>query len=477
MDSLISFFIALRWQDLVDIGLAAYILFRFYVLFRGTYVFRVISGLALLWIFQRVTVYLGLIVTSWALQGITAVAAFIIIVVFRNELRSVLQAKNIKTILWGFSPKVTQAPVDIIVAGIFELMRKRIGALLVFPGGEDIEDVVENGIAWQGKITKEMILSIFWHDNPVHDGAAIIEGDEVRQVGVILPLSHRTDLPSHFGTRHRAAVGMAEKSDALVVVVSEERQSILAVKGTEVIQVANPEHLTRILNDHMGTVADEEVPETAQRLRLAAAAAVSVLLVAGLWLSFTQGRDTLLELEVPVEYTSRAPGIEIVEASVNSVDLQLSGSGALIRSLRPDQVQVRLDLESAAAGTNEFTITTSDISLPPGIVLKTVTPRQVTVTLDRLIRKRLPVQVDWTGTLPPNRIMTTVRLDPQYVEIIGGNRLLENMTTVYTQKVPLDDLTESDTLTVGLALEAASLKVAPGSREKVTVEYILRKRS
>ena len=477
MDSMISFFYALRWQDLVDVGLAAYILFRFYVLFRGTYVFRVISGLAMLWIFQRVTVYLGLIVTSWALQGITAVAAFIIIVVFRNELRSVLQAKNIKTILWGVAPKVTQTPVDIIVAGIFELMRKRIGALLVFPGGEDIDDVVENGITWQGKITKEMILSIFWHDNPVHDGAAIVEGDKVRQVGVILPLSRRTDLPSHFGTRHRAAVGMAEKSDALVVVVSEERQSVVAVRGTELTQVGSPEQLTRILKDHMGKVAGEEVPETAQRIRLAAAAAVSVLLVAGLWLSFTQGRDTLVELEVPVEYTKRAPGIEIVEASVNSVDLQLSGSGALIRSLRPDQVQVRLDLESAVAGTNEFTITNSDISLPPGIVLKTVDPRQVTVTLDRPVRKRLPVQVDWTGKLDPDLIMTNVRLDPQYVEIIGGNRLLEDMATVYTQKVPLDDLTESDTLTVGLALEAASLKVAPGSKEKVTVEYILRKRS
>ncbi|MCF8081153.1 MAG: diadenylate cyclase [Desulfobacterales bacterium] len=476
MDSLIVFFKALRWQDFIDIALASYILFRFYVLFRGTYVFRVISGLALLWIFQRIAAYLGLIVTSWALQGITAVAAFIIIVVFRNELRSVLQAKNIKNILWGVSPKTIQAPVEIIVSGIFELMKRRIGALLVFPGSEDIDEVVKNGIAWEGKITQEMILSIFWHDNPVHDGAAIIEGDEVRKVGVILPLSHRTDLPSHFGTRHRAAVGMAEKSDALVVVVSEERKSILAVKGAELIKVASPDQLSQLLQRHMGVVADPEAPAGRRSMRLATAGALSVLLVAGLWFSFTTGKDTLIELQVPVRYNNRASGVEIVSASVNSVNLQLSGSGTLIQSLRPSQVQVQLDLKSAAVGTNEFTITSSNISLPPGIVLKTVQPRQVTVTLDRLVRKQLPVQVDWTGKLPEGRILKSVRVMPEAVEIEGGNRIIEDTETVYTQKVPIDGLTKSGTISVGLALQPASLKVAPSSPEKVTVEYIIEKR-
>ncbi|MGD8367958.1 MAG: diadenylate cyclase [Desulfobacterales bacterium] len=476
MDALISFFTALRWQDLIDIALASYILFRFYVLFRGTYVFRVITGLALLWIFQRITAYLGLIVTSWSLQGITAVAAFIIIVVFRNELRRVLQAKNIKTVLWGFTQKTPQTPVEIIVSGIFELMQSRTGALIVFPGGQDIEEIVKNGIAWEGKITREMLLSIFWHDNPVHDGAAIIEGDKVLQVGVILPLSHRTDLPSHFGTRHRAAAGMAEKTDALVVVVSEERESIIVARGKELIPIATPEQLSDLLLQHMGIVSEQELPDTSQQVRLAAAAVVSFMLVSGIWFSFTRGRDTLIDLQVPVEYTNRAPGIEIVDASVNSVELQLSGSGPLIRSLRPGQVQVRLDLDSAVAGTNEFTITSGDISLPPGIVLKTIEPRQVTVTLDRQIRKTLPVQADWAGRLDPNLIMTSARVEPAFVEIVGGSRLLQEKHTVYTQKLALDDLDESGTINTELALEAASLAPAPGFGEKVTVEYIIERR-
>ncbi|MFH0974519.1 MAG: DisA protein, partial [Spirochaetota bacterium] len=102
MNNFLSFFSNIRWQDIVDISLNSYILFRFYILFQGTNAFRVLIGIAFLWFFQRLAFSLGLIITSWAIQGITAVAALIIIVVFRNEIRSVLQAKNFKTILWGF---------------------------------------------------------------------------------------------------------------------------------------------------------------------------------------------------------------------------------------------------------------------------------------------------------------------------------------------------------------------------------------
>jgi len=94
MDKFISLISSLRWQDIVDIGLVSYILFRFYILFRGTNAFRVLIGMTILWFFQQLAVSVGLIVTSWVVQGIIALGAFIIIVVFRNEIRSVLQASH-----------------------------------------------------------------------------------------------------------------------------------------------------------------------------------------------------------------------------------------------------------------------------------------------------------------------------------------------------------------------------------------------
>ena len=173
MDALLTFLASIRWQDIVDVLLNSYILFRLYVLFRGTNVIRVIAGIALLWIFQRIAVQLGLIVTSWAMQGIIAGAALIIIIVFRNEIRNVLQAKNIRGILWGFHVPSHRTPVDSIVEGVYDLASRRVGALIVLPGKEDIDEIIQGGVAWQGLISREMLLSVFYNGNPVHDGAAV----------------------------------------------------------------------------------------------------------------------------------------------------------------------------------------------------------------------------------------------------------------------------------------------------------------
>ena len=153
MEKLIYFIASLRWQDIVDILINSYILFRFYVLFRETYVFRVLIGMTVLWFFQRLAVSIGLVVTSWVIQGIVALAAFIIIVIFRNEIRSVLQAKNLKTIFWGISTKSVVTPVEIISSTVFEMAEKKYGALIVFQGKEDLTEIVQSGVPWNGSLS------------------------------------------------------------------------------------------------------------------------------------------------------------------------------------------------------------------------------------------------------------------------------------------------------------------------------------
>ena len=168
--------------------------------------------------------------------------------------------------------------------------------------------------------------------------------------------------------------------------------------------------------------------------------------------------------------------MEIVDTSVKSVNLVLSGSGALIKSITPDQVSVRLDLSKAVVGPNAVTVTAGNISLPPGIVLKEINPPAVEVDLDQTIKKVLPVQIDWTGKLPPGLILANYKMDPETVEVVGGKRFLDKVTTLYTEKVPLDNLRGQGEITAKLALNPASLKIAPGSKDKVTIDYVIRKR-
>jgi uncharacterized protein (TIGR00159 family) len=476
MNELLPFFSNIRWQDVIDITLNSYILFRLYILFRGTNVFRVLIGIALLWFFQRIAVSLGLIVTSWAIQGITAVAALIIIVVFRNEIRSVLQARNLKAILWGFSDKTVSTPVEIIVESVYELARTHTGALIVFPGQEDLEEVIQGGTPWRGLVSKEMITSIFWHDNPVHDGAAIIKGNQVTEVGVILPLSHRDDLPSYYGTRHRAAAGLAEATDALVIIVSEERGSVILARGSDMRVISRKEELSKTLREHVGVTAEEWTYLRKGKLEIGIAALVSILFITGVWFSFTRGLDALITLEIPIEYMNRDPEMEILDTSINAVHLDLSGSGALIKSIRPGQVQVRLDLNKAVAGHNTFTIADENVALPPGVFLKRVKPSVVEVTVDVPIKKKLPVQVDWVGDLPEHLVITEAKLEPESVWVIGGKRILENVSTIYTEQVPLDNIRKTGEMTVGLMLDLASVKISPGSTDRIKVEYVAQER-
>ena len=477
METLLSFLSTIRWQDIVDVVLNGYILFRLYVLFRGTNVIRVIAGIALLWVFQRLAAGLGLIVTSWAMQGIIAGAALIIIIVFRNEIRSVLQAKNMRAILWGVPHKTHHAPLDSIVEGVYDLARKHTGALIVIPGKEDIEEAVQGGVKWQGLVSREMLMSIFWDGNPVHDGAAVISGDRVTRVGTILPLSQRDDLPGQYGTRHRAAVGLTEQSDAMVVVVSEERGEVIVAKNSDIIPIQDNLALKRQLGGHLGIASEMDDAHTRREsLELSAAAVVCFLCMAGVWFSFARGLETLTSLEVPLEYVNRDSRMQILSASNNTVRLHLSGSGALINSMKPDQVKVKLDLKNVVNGENAFAITHDNISMPPGVRLNRIEPSEVKVVLDFPITKEIPIQVDWVGALPDGLILKNVHLDPEAVPVTGVGKILNEINTLYTERVQMENLESSGRITVGLTLSPASLQIAGGFKDKVEISYVIGKR-
>jgi uncharacterized protein (TIGR00159 family) len=471
MDYLSAYFSIFSWQDIVDIALNSYILFRLYVLFRKTNAFRVLIGIALLWFFQRISASMGLIVTTWAIQGVTAAAAIIIIVIFRDEIRSVLQARNLKAILWGIHPKTALTPIEVIVESVFELSKKHTGALLVLANIEDLKEVIHGGTPWKGEISKEMILSIFWPDNPVHDGAAIIQGSWIEEVGVILPLTRRKDLPSYYGTRHRAAIGLTERTDALVVLVSEESGNVLVAQSGRIRVVNRKGQLAEVLQEHEGLTPSNGWQFKKEKLEMMVAGLVSVIFIFGIWVSFSRGLESLTTVDVPIEYMNRDPRKVIMETSENTVRLHLAGSGTLIKSLRPEQVKIKLDLSNGIVGPNTYTVTSKNITLPPGVFLKKVEQPDIKVTLDVPIVMELPIQVDWTGKLPHHLMLKNVTVKPSTIEVEGGSQIFKNISTIYTEKVSLSNIKQSGSLVANIILSPASLKIAPGSKDKVTVYY------
>jgi YbbR domain-containing protein len=169
--------------------------------------------------------------------------------------------------------------------------------------------------------------------------------------------------------------------------------------------------------------------------------------------------------------------MEIFAASASSVKLQLSGSGGLIKSVRPDQVKVKLNLANAVPGHNQVPIARDSIALPPGIALKQVEPQTLEVTLDLPVEKTVPVQPDWTGKLAEGLILEEVRMIPDTVKVVGGNRMLEDLQTIYTEKIPLDTIAASGTISVGLVLQPSSLKLDRESKTRIDIIFTVKRRT
>lgn len=476
MNAINLFFSSLRWQDILDIFISSYILFRLYALFRGTAAFRVMLGLAFLWLFQGLSLKLGLIVLSYAIQGITAAAAIIIVVIFRNEIRTVFQTKNVRAIFWGTPQKNRRTSIEAVSEAVFELAEKKVGALLVYSGKDDLEEHVQNGIQWEGMVSREMVKSIFWGGNPVHDGAAIVDGDQISRVACILPLSLRDDLPVYFGTRHRAAVGLSEKSDALIVLASEETGRVMVAKAGTFFFPKSRGELQTILEDHMGrrgiftTKAGKN-----ERVEMIAAVCLSFLLVSVAWFTFARSSDTLVSVDVPIQYTGRAQGVNIIEASNDVVKVQLIGAGTLIKSVRSDKLAVIVDLSNLPMGANKIRIPSTAVSSPPGVDVNRITPSEIEVILDRYIDKPLPIQIDWKGKLSDDFLLTEASVDPPSVQVTGRSLLLKEMGTLYTMPIPLDGIEKSGQTTT-LIIFPENINPSADQKNRVTVSYKVVKR-
>ena len=475
MDTLLNLFSGFRWQDGLDILLNTYIIFRLYVLFRGTRVFRGLLGIVVLWGAGQAALSLGLIVTNWAMQGVIAVAALILIIVFRNEISGVFQTRSYISFLWGIPKYQHHTPVDIIATGVSELARKKIGALIVLPLKQGLAGSVQGGVRMDACLSRKTLMSLFWPGSPLHDGAAVIQGKRIVTAGAILPLSKRKDLPTYFGTRHRAASGLAELTDALVIVVSEERGQITVFKELEIHHVKDAASLEALLKQHAGEEAADK-GRLRQTLELAFVGMIAFVCITGLWARFSKGMETLAEHQIPVEFVNPDQKMEIISSSASSVNLVISGAKPLIKSLKPGQINLTLDLSQSVVGENKLTITRNNILLPPGLQLKQIEPAELSVTLDTLVEKELPVQPNWVGKLNDKLTMALAVPVPARVRVRGGGIALKQISTIFTEKIPLDAVNESGEISAALALDPAVFKWAESEEVKIQYQIIPRKK-
>jgi diadenylate cyclase len=217
-------------NDVVDIVIVAVIIYEVILLIRGTRAVQMLVGLAVLFVVFLMSRELDLLTLHWMLGNFLGSILLVIIILFQSEIRRALMRVGRGPFFKG-SPEGQQLLREVTNAAT-SLAGKRVGALLALERRINLGDYLEMGTPIDGRVSEELIVSIFHPASPMHDGAVVIQGERVTAAGCFLPISRNPNLSRSFGTRHRAGIGLSEETDAAVIIVSEETGKIsLAVGG------------------------------------------------------------------------------------------------------------------------------------------------------------------------------------------------------------------------------------------------------
>ena len=184
---------------------------------------------------------LDLVVTSWVLDAFAILLVLVLLLIFQPELRRAFMQLDSTLKLWPRPAMAGTHTGQAIANAAFALAQYQLGALMVITRRDAIGDLLEGGIAIGGELSAELLEAIFQKVSPLHDGAVVITGNRLLRAGVVMPLTKRQDVPSYYGTRHRAAVGLAERCDALVIAVSEERSEVTLMDGATTRHMEDPD--------------------------------------------------------------------------------------------------------------------------------------------------------------------------------------------------------------------------------------------
>ena len=435
----------LDWRVFFDILLLAAALFFLYRALHRLGAWKIVVGIFLAIVIFVVANILDLKGILWLFSNLSQVALIGLIVLFQPEIRKVFErAASFRGRGRG---KDYTGLVMVIVDTAFSLAEKKRGAIFVVPGKEPIERWLSGGLDLNATPTFPLIMSIFDPNSPGHDGALIIDGGRLTQFGVRLPLSKTDKLSSDFGTRHHAAIGLSEVSDALVVVVSEERGVITTFRDGKPQKAHDRSDLSTRLISHWETVAFHglEVPKETRTRELIAQIGLSLIVALVFWSSVILGQIEIREkaFTVPIEYIGIPEHLALAGDQPTEIKLHLTGPKSNLDDITPVNLSTRIDLSKALAGRQIFVVSQDNVLLPRSVRLVGASPPSIAVSLNAIVEIEVAVQPQLVGTLPQNLELVSLTVEPKQVKILAPAGDMEQRINLMTEPIYLESIKEN----------------------------------
>lgn len=371
--------------EIVDVLLVAILIYTAIVWLRRTRAAFVVRGILILGAAYMVVRYLDLQMTAWIFQAFFAVFLVMIVVIFQEELRQMFE----RIAVWSFNrqpvPTATSATADILVRALAELARGRIGALVVIVGKDPVGRHVTGGIALDGRMSVPLLRSIFDAHSPGHDGAVLIENDRLTRFAAHLPLSKNLAQTAHVGTRHSAALGLAELCDALCLVVSEERGTISIARNGRLHQLDSPQELAVAIQ---GFLSDKFPAKERSHLGLHLvrenwlAKVVSICLAISLWYLFVPGSKIVeVSYQVPVTVENLPANLQLEVVDPQAVRATFSAPRRSFYLIDRKKIRVSANVAMAELGRRTFALSEQDLRYPKELTLQEFTPHSLKISV------------------------------------------------------------------------------------------------
>ncbi|OGR17646.1 MAG: hypothetical protein A2X81_05290 [Desulfobacterales bacterium GWB2_56_26] len=408
----------LTWQAILDIILIAVALFFLYRTLVRLGTWKILLGILAAFAVFSVASVLNLEGITWIFQNVSQVAAIALIVIFQPELRKLLE--KVVTLQKRKSAG-DSGQIETVAQSLWQLAKQHRGAIIVYPGREPVQEKLSGGHLLAAEPSVPLIVSIFDPNSPGHDGAMIIEGNRLTSFGVRLPMSQTSRLPEEYGTRHHAAMGLAEQTDALVLVVSEERGVVSAFRDGTMRPLGSAAEVAAAIVDHTqrtGSLAVEQLGLLERRTAIPVVASLVVATIFWTTLASVNREVVVKSLSVPLEYIPPAEGFQLIGERPEEVRVQLAGPKSEIDNFASSQPTVEVDLSGMVEGKQTILITRDQLQLPERLSILDVKPAQIVVNLAEMIKKTVPIIPQLLGSLPQGLKLKQVKVIPNELAIL-----------------------------------------------------------
>lgn len=431
-------------RAIVDILLIAGGMFILYQTLLRSGTWKIVTGILLGMVFFLIARVFDLRGIEWIYSNVSSVAVIALIVIFQPELRKFLE----RTVSMRRVENTDAANelTDLIIKSLQSLSDQRRGAIIVLPGKESIEEWMAGGYPLDATPSYPLIMSIFDPNSPGHDGALIVEKGRFSRLGVRLPISQTSKLSDSLGTRHHAGMGLAENSDALVFVVSEESGLVSLFSDGVHSPIEQDDQIRAAIADHRQEMATLPVDLPAGKMRWPAAlkAAVSIILAIVFWCALTVSQGEIVEkvLTVPLVYKGMPSHLIMTGEKQEEVRLVLAGNRSALENEDDLISSIEIDLSKAAEGKQTFLINEDNIALPKDLQLIEIMPSSLSLNLVALVEKEVVVKPQLVGQPRENVKIKLVTVIPEKVKALVPTTVSKKSAiSVTTTPVNLEGVT------------------------------------